>query len=500
MKIVGGTPSEPSWLYAIAGALLGGGPVWHYLWVNHYPASTEFVLMAGGAAVVGCVIALLARRIGGVVAAIAFAGLLFIFADLQFDPEKYLAAPLLLGLCIAVALLLQRKCAVICTLTLAAFYLAALPRSGAARTAATPRSDRAEAVAGDPALRIAAQPVIVHIILDEHWGIGGLRFEHDTQTANFLSDFYTQRGFEVFPAAYSRFYRTIESIPEIVSLGRRIELAPVNTQRSGDRTLAAVPYFQLLRSRGYEIRVLQNTYLDFCSAPPDPVRLCETRSGNTIANIGYLQGPARSRFILAGRFFLNVKSHIYQRLHPDPEMWRRASAGGGLLALQHLRDAISTGPTANVAYFAHVLVPHRPLGVEDNCDLLDDPANRIGYEQPDHVTDVHWAVMLQRYGAQVRCAELAVGTVLDALDRKVGRDHSVVIIHGDHGSRIFQEKPKFVALSPLSDRQMNGRYSTLLAVRYPGITAGGERRTRSGAGFFLAPGRTVVCRPGLHGI
>lgn len=471
MKLVGGTPSESARLYGIAGALLGAGPIWHYLYVNHYPLRPELLLLVGAAATLGALGAVVARRIGGFVGSVCIGVLLYLFVDQQFDLHEYLRWPVLLALGVALAHLLQQRRAAIISITLGAFYVASLPRTG---DAAGTTIRRAASTAAPTPAASPTRPTLLHVILDEQGGVGGLRLEGDTATANFLTNFYATRGFELFPAAYSRFHRTVESIPELLSLGRPSRLAPVDPKRRTARVLLADPYFELLRSRGYSIRVFQNTYMDYCVASASPVVSCETQSGNSIANIGHLPGSVTSRAMLAGRYFLNLKSHLYRRLHPDPEVWRRSSAGGGLLALRHVRDAIAAGPNAGVAYFVHVLLPHRPLELQSDCDVLDDPTRRIGYVQPNPLSDADWASTLALSGSQIRCTHLALGRVLDALDQAVGREGSIVIVHGDHGSRIFQHRPRTVSLAPLDERQLSGRFSTLLAARRPGI-AGGVR-------------------------
>jgi hypothetical protein len=330
-----------------------------------------------------------------------------------------------------------------------------------------PATPAASAQQGAP----QAPPLLLHVILDEQWGIGGLRLEGDTATAAFLTDFYLTRGFELYPAAYSRFNRTVESIPALLSLGRPPALAPIVSKQQVSRSFKSIPYFELLRSQGYAIRVFQNTYMDYCVAPASPVESCETQSGNSIANIGYLGGSVAARAMLAGRYFLNLSSHVYRELHPDPEKWRRASAGGGLLALRHVRDAVASGPKSGVAYFVHVLLPHRPLSLQPDCNVLEDPTRRIGYEQPLRMSDREWAETLALSAGQIRCAHLAFGRVLDALDQAVGRQNAIVLVHGDHGGRIFQNRPT-PGSGPLDDRQLSGRFSTLLAVRRPGVAGG----------------------------
>jgi hypothetical protein len=474
MRLVGGERTESYRLYAIAGALLGAGPIWHYLYVNRYPLRPELLLLVGGAALLGVLIALVAHRIGGLLETLAIGVLLYLFADLQFDLDTYLRWWMLLAIGVVLAFVLQRRRATIIAITLGAFYVSSLPRGGRGGTTiaherATPATPATPAAS--PATT-AARPTLVHVILDEQWGIGGLELEGDTATANFLTDFYVSRGFEVYPAAYSRFNRTIESIPNLLSLGQPPRLAPVDPKRQTARAFEAIPYFELLRAQGYTIRVFQNAYIDYCVARASPVASCETQPGNSVANIGYLEGSVLSRAWFAGRYFLNITSHLYRKLHPDGEKWRRASAGGGFLALRHVREAIATGPNTGVAYFVHVLLPHRPLTLQADCGILRDPRQRIGYEQPDRLSDDEWEETIELAGQQIRCTHLAFARVLDALDESAGRQNAIVIVHGDHGGRIFQNRPTMESIRSLDDRQLAGRYSTILAVRRPGVAAG----------------------------
>lgn len=461
MKIAGGPRPEPYWLYLAAGALLAGGPVWHYLYVNHYPFSRpEAPLLTLGAALAGAAAAAAAHRIGGVIEGAVFAALLFLWVDLQFDLHDRIRAPVMLAILLGLSLLLQARRSLLTCLTLGAFYLAALPRAGIGTGSA------ARPAAGNGR---TGPPVLVHVILDEQWGIGGLRAEGDSGTAAFLTEFYHGQGFELYPAAYSRSHRTVKSIPEMVSLGQvpNLRIKDGSTYSSG--TFGGIPYFELLRARGYEIRVFQTSYLDFCVAPGAPVASCESQSANSIANIGYVEGSWTARGRLALRYLLNVTSHLYRRLHPDPEIWRRASAGGALLALRHARDAIAAGPKSGTAYFIHVLLPHRPLEVDEQCRALADPTRRVGFEQPARLDDSTWTATLKLEDDQIRCTHQALAEVLAALDSAVGREHSIVVVHGDHGVRISRNRPHFAALATLDDRQLNERFSTLLAVRRPGV-------------------------------
>ena len=462
VKLVGGARTESYLVYAVAGALLMAGPFWLFLHDSRYPFRPEYFLLVAGAALLGALGLVVAHRIGGLVETACFAVALYLFLDMQSAFfEAHVKTLLLVAILFVLAHLLRARRAAITAISLGAFYAASLPRLGGepeVRRSATP-----------VATADSTRPVLLHVILDEQWGIGGLRLEGDTSTASYLSDFYLRRGFELYPAAYSRWGRTMESITDMLSMGNASSLEPGRPTRRS-RLRKTIPYFELLRSRGYAIRVFQSGFLDYCDAPASPVASCETQSGNSAANIGYLDGPVGARAMLVSRYFLNLRSHVYRAVHEDPVQWRRAGTGGALRELEHLRESIETGPRSGVAYFVHVLLPHRPLEVDRECRLIRDPRRRIG-ELPTRVGDSAWAATLVMVDDQIRCAHLALGRALDALDSTAGRGNSIVIVHGDHGGRFFKQAPASMGVA-VDDRQLSARFSTLLAVRRPGAPAG----------------------------
>ncbi len=460
MKRAQGKVAEPYWLSAVAGALMLGGPIWRYLYVNRYPfGQIEALVLPLGAALLGAALAALGNCLGRWPRILVFGGLLFVFIDLQAAPEKWTYPLVTLGGCILVAAVFWQRLATLTCITVGTFYLASLPRASA--------SVRASGESASAPVAPTLSP-LVHVILDEQWGIGGLLAEGDTATAAFLSEFYLNRGFELFSAAYSRYNNTRESIPQLLSLGEKPRLDSVIRTNPPKYKLSAIPYFELLRSRGYRIRVYQTSYLDHCAAPNAEVVSCETQEGNSIANIGHLPGNWIARAELASRFFLNVSSHvIYRRLHPDSPTWRRANAGGGLLTLRRVRDAIASGSAGGTAYFVHILLPHRPSTVDERCGAQADelPPREPGVG----LNEAGWRWTLQHAGWQIRCTHSALSDLLVEIDSTAGGTGAIVIVHGDHGSRMFQREMKSQAVAVLDRRQLNAFYSTLLAVRRPGV-------------------------------
>ena len=461
MKLVGGASGEPRWLNALAGALMLGGPVWHYLYVNRYPFDRpEAIVLPLLGAVAGAALISLGRQVGGLVEVLIFGVVLFGFVDLQFDLDHYLPTVIIASSCLAIPSIVRTRRAVLTSITLGTLYLASIPRFGPD----APPTQAATASEG------AARPLLVHIILDGQWGIGGMRAEGDTATASFLTDFYLSRGFELYEAAYSRFARTQESIGSTVSLGAPPVFHSPQASPEG-LSLRSIPYFDRLRAMGYSIRVYQSTYLDFCHARSAPVASCETQKANSIGNIGRLPGDWWIRGLQAGRYFINMTSHVYARLHPDPDTWRRANLGGALLAMQHASRDVASGLPRNSALFLHVLAPHRPVRVDADCRYLRDPPWR--YEDPPFtlMSDSAWRSLLDFEAGQMRCVHRAVADLVAAVDNSVGREHSIIVIHGDHGVRRFQHPPASRAPALLDGRGLNAQFSTLLAVRRPGIPA-----------------------------
>ena len=459
MQLVGGKRTEPLWLYAVAGALMVGGPMWRELYVNHYPLRPEVFALTLVAAATGTIVAAGSWLAGGLLGSAIFGGLLFLLVDLQLDLEQKTYTAVVFAGCLVLALVLVYRRAAISALALGAFYLSSLLRPSFAPPVAK---------SSGPSV---ARPnsLLVHVILDEQWGVGGLRAAGDSATAAFLTDFYLKRGFEIYESAYSRHLLSAASIPAVLSLGEELG-ASARSPAPYSRRMERIPYFNFLRELRYEIRVYQSTFLDFCSGEVT-VTSCEVQPANSIRNFGFFEGSWATRATTAGRFFLNTRSHVYRKLVPERTIWRRSVAGGGLAALQRLTNTVVATPNGGVALFVHVLLPHRPVRSDAECNILTDPSQHLGYDFPEHPSDSLWRESLRLYGGQVRCTHRALGRVIDALDRTVGRDRSIVIVHGDHGSRLHPEAPAHDELESYTLDEINSNYSTLLALRRPGVTA-----------------------------
>ncbi len=341
-------------------------------------------------------------------------------------------------------------------LALAAFYLSSLPRSS--ETLGWSGSPTVVSLSAKP-------PMLVHIVLDEQWGIGGLRAAGDTATASFIKDFYIRHRFEVFEAAYSRWAYTSRSIRSLMSLGQPVEID--SALMPYQFRMRVNPYFEHLEQDGYMIHVFQSTFMDFCHSERVVVESCSVVPSNTIANVGLLPGPWKRRAFLAARYFLNQNSHVYLRLRGkrDDYIWRSSFTGRGLREVEDVIRFVEQTTSRGTALVFHWLLPHRPVEVDANCVVLADPYRRVGYDEGD-IQDSVYRDRMATVDGQVRCVHRELESLLEAIDRATGKDSAIVVIHGDHGSRLNRVAP--IGLAGMTSQQLNSMFSTLLAIRRPG--------------------------------
>jgi hypothetical protein len=437
-------PSPDAGWYPWAGILLLAGPIWLELYEGGYPRTPELWLLPLAGGIVGWLGATLARRLPEPGATLCYAILVAVFLDLQFDPERYLPPLVMFGVALLVATVLRRRRASITVVVLGAFYLSSVP-VGWRGSEPTPRAtaDR-------------RHPILLHVVLDAQWGPAAFRAAGDTTSADELSDFYARRGFRVYEGAYSRYSATRWSLGSLVGLGGvpRIEPASATSFR-----VAENPYFDALQRAGYDLRVFQTSHLDFCRHPA--VARCLTASATSIANVGYLRGDWRPRAALVFRFYLNVRSELYRRLvGRESDVVRRSAAARAVAFAETARRTVSARD--GDAYFVHLMIPHAPFEVGADCQGHRTLAQRLADNDRANGTR-----RLSAYGAQSRCAQRLVAGFLATLDSTVPPGESIVLIHGDHGSKLADPGP---ILANYDGPALAAYFSTFFAIRAPGLS------------------------------
>ena len=132
--------------------------------------------------------------------------------------------------------------------------------------------------------RVGTQPFILHLVMDEHIGLKGLdSYIVDVKDAKTeIRDFYNKNGFNLYEGAYSKQSITVNSMPIILNFG---DETFKNNGFMQEVSLGDNKYFNLLEEKGYEIKIFQSDFIDYCKH--SSVIACETtlRSGPMPADI-----------------------------------------------------------------------------------------------------------------------------------------------------------------------------------------------------------------------
>ena len=327
-------------------------------------------------------------------------------------------------------------------------------------------------------------PALVHIILDEHAGAESLPQSASgaAATAKSLRSFYVSRGFRLFGRAYSQYSFTQVSIPGILSFDSQ---PPSSASKSNHSR-----YFDDLHRKGYEIHVVQSSFLDFCRN--NKVASCITYEPGNIQVVRHSSLPAIAR----ARLILLAYSRLggaYRRLRarnvPVPEM--NFDVEGSPLPLivptaaRLFHDKLRRAQPGN-AYFIHLLLPHNPSARRPDCSLKpvgEWMRNDLGS------IDKRQAAYLD----QVRCTLRVVGADYTAVSAATGGNF-VMIVHGDHGSRLVDRLAVLSTMDSFNDRDLLSVFGTLFAVRAPTIPSGYDRTPCAASALLAAVSHAEVAR------
>lgn len=343
-------------------------------------------------------------------------------------------------------------------------------------------------------------PFILHLVLDEHIGVEGL--PADLTPPAFRSDlesFFVARGFRLFGRAYSEYNSTLWSLAQLLNLAPGSYTPALTTENPSGGTfrLLRSAYFDRLRDQGYAIRVYRPEYLDMCTEAVPP-GACHTYRANSLEGLDVLQVPAREKVAVVIGAYLS-RSELHTRAKGLYRAARQQSLGVGIplpawnwergnsapLATMPVFDRIAAdlaGVRRGDFVFAHLLMPHYPYIYGPGCEprpprewLTRSETSDAGH--PGGITNSPEAraERYARYFEQMDCVQRKVEQLLEAIPPPLQRD-AVVIIQGDHGSRISLVE----ALSATSARAVRSDYadqfSTLFAIRAPGVEPGYDRR------------------------
>jgi len=422
--------------------------------------------------------------------------LITIFIDLQFEwvnnTYQIFLIPIILFL---FARILNDNFTLIATVVFATFFIVTLAQSTPSLANHSYRFTQAF-----PLPKSSSPPRLIHIILDEHIGIDGIPtgLHGGKALQEKLIDFYRTHGFQLFSGAFSHYAQTYNSIPSLMNFSSEdnqqinILLDPSDT----NHRLLHNAYFEKLAKMRYEINVLAPHYIDYCMHSPIPVQNCSRYNSFEMKAVRDLEIPISKKVkLLLTRYFSdsyfknfivkkpyqNMRSVGTELLGVSLPAWSWESSESSLHMhsintlhiLDNLGERILAIPPGN-AFIVHLLFPHYPYIAQANCSIINP------MDWKDRYIHIHGTlptvgntaesrnVRYQLYFDQLSCLYSKLDELFKQLKAARIYEDSIIILHGDHGSRISISEPFVSNRDVLTDEDIIDGFSTLFAVKMPG--------------------------------
>jgi hypothetical protein len=327
---------------------------------------------------------------------------------------------------------------------------------------------------------------VIHLVLDGHMGIEGIPVEikGGRKLKERILEFYKEYGFHLFGESYSHYSLSIESIPNMVNFSAESEPNSfIKIGKIAERKLDQNRYFENIRKFGYRINVWESSFLEFCSEQMTEIDNCSRYS---VVDTKILQSynlslfdqltalfsdytKRASSYKRIKKIYLKVRSVAMQNGFSLPDWswdsFRGMSTLNAFQALDMVGEDIVSLPDGNF-FFAHLLLPHAPYAIQSDCSVNKN--RKAWYPNKEVLEPTVWRrKTYQLYFDQVECLYVK----LEALFKEM-KDHdifesSLIIVHGDHGSRISLTDPLIVNEKKVTSQDLIDTYSTIFSIKLP---------------------------------
>jgi hypothetical protein len=460
-------------------------------------ACSETWISLSGIMVVALLCSVLMVVGGQLLSGIVIAGSIMAFIDLQFTPEgwtaKWLAFLLFMALeAFGLYWFLREKFYVIATSVFATSFLVTVLQLALSFSRSDVLFEHREPSTNFP-------PRIIHLILDEHIGIEGIPTDTDAGDAirHLITQFYLKNRFQLFGGAFSRYFHTHNSISNMLNLHAESREGAYVGGRDSYRLLRN-KYFEMLSERKYQIDVLWPGYMNFCSDTKAVISSCVNYNAGNLHALGKLDIPQSQKLQLILSRYLRQSSIVSwiipyvvltnrsmltdTRMSPLQWVWAfdhertRMHSLNTLDKLESLWNNILALPHGT-ALVAHLLIPHYPYVARSDCSIRPPNRdflwnNRGSFTQPPNNTIETRKERYQLYFEQLECLYLRLDELFDRMRSTGIYDDSIIVLHGDHGSKIVITEPIAENRHALAKQDVVDGFSTLFAMKLPNRPGG----------------------------
>jgi hypothetical protein len=333
-------------------------------------------------------------------------------------------------------------------------------------------------------------PIVVHLIMDEMMSPGAMTDDlpNGSATRQSLVEFGAKHSFRMFDSVYSRYYYTSDSLGNLMQREYRGQTGMDSfvpflvDDHVGSFAVKGNSYFKEMADRGYRTIVFQSAHIDFCA--DENVDRCETfdsydPGGKDPAGVNTPTQRVSLWQTILRAYEPSYTSEIGHRILGRVYGLRTREVGvmgaAGRYDAQGFPqwfDRFSKfAPTVprGTHIFAHFLVPHSPYLLLENCVVsgkLEEGYNLSKYPPAERAGKR--SGYYERYFAQLRCVQKKLDDFMTVIEQSENFKDAVIIVHGDHGSRISVSN----VLEDYGSRDFVDNYATFFAVRAPGVSPG----------------------------
>lgn len=333
-------------------------------------------------------------------------------------------------------------------------------------------------------------PVVVHLVFDELLSTGamsdGLPGGAETRRAFYMLG--ERHGFRTFDSVYSRQFFSGAVLPNLFE--REFEHGDTALDVVSTTVRGNVPdnsYFDEMGRQGYRTAVFQTSILDFCASAR--VALCEEFDSFDPAVLGAGRDE-KTRSVELWNTLLRSYEPSYASRYGRALLRRLYGIRGddvAVLGVQGRYDvqgfpawfdrfaAFVAGAPRGSHVFAHFMVPHSPYLLASSCVVSGsfEAGYYLGKSYPVAADRERARSRYYRsYLDQVRCVEQKLDLLFGELADDRRFDDAVIIVHGDHGSRISAGN----LLEQQAPRDFVDNYATYFAVKTPWVEPGVDCR------------------------
>lgn len=329
-------------------------------------------------------------------------------------------------------------------------------------------------------------PRIIHIVVDEHIGLEGfpIEIEQANEIKNKLTQLYLKNDFQVFGGAYSHYAKTRNSVPAMLNFSAtNVDLKFVSKKGAG-WLVNSNEYFKELSSMGYAINVISTIHLQYCQHNIPMVANCIIFPHWDFGAMDRFDLDLFDKMKILSSTYLK-RSFIYKEVRSKyqenrerlsswismgvPQWtwdnWRNMSALNSLVVLKGMSNEVLTLPPGNVL-FGHILLPHSPYVTGKNCEIKKPIGNWENSEVNEKGT--LRVKKYQSYFEQLQCLHLMLSDLFIEMKKNGIWDNSIIIIHGDHGSRLWLARPHPDNKTRVGRQDLVDGFSTFFAVKHIG--------------------------------